>query len=179
MAGSVVAFDCSAAVEHTVLAKQITIGEQPDEKVGTIPVGWNGKHDNEFYATGVDIVVGELRERYAVKMKISELTATWRASIGELVGSINEDTFGVWGPGTALFLGCSYTIPTVTDNGDIDTNKKVDVYFHFLIRPRGFDYYWCTYRNEENILTGQNEPTPDIWYKATMYPSASFAMLGI
>jgi hypothetical protein len=178
MAGSVVAFDCSAAVEHTVSACEV-VSSKGEFSHPNVPIGWNVKYGDEFFATGVDRIVGELRERYAVRMKVSKLTATWRATIANTVGRTNKEKFNEWNSGTALFLGCSYTIPSTDSKGAVDKDKEVDVYFHFLIRPDGFDHYWCTYKEGKDETTGEMTIVPDIKFTAQLYPTASFEELGI
>lgn len=153
--------------------------------ISQIPIGWNGRTNNEFAATGVDIPVADLREQYTRIMKYSTVrSSSWRRKMASCTGRINNGVFKGWNPGEVMFLGCSYTTPQ-------DSDAQVKVTFDFLIRTnesnasiagidigavRGHDYVWAVTDNASaSSVTGQVKYI----FRSQVARYADFDILGI
>lgn len=156
-----VSFDCQVENENVVvpIAQRLVYaspGAPPLVSPQSIPIGWNGKTNQEVEFTGVEMPSAATRENYVRRLDYSTVTSSnWKRRIAECTGKVNIGYFKGWQPGEVMFLGANYDTPlrganrvTVQFNFQIRTNEYNKVLYGIPIGDvRGHDYIWCVYDN--------------------------------
>lgn len=152
-----------------------------------IPIGWNGKTDSTFSASGIEVPVSDLREQYTKIMRYSTVrSSAWRRKIALCTGKVNSGDFKGWKRGEVMFNGCSYQTPQ-------DSDSKVRVTFEFTIRlnetdvkiagipigsVNGHDYAWAIQDNTVSPEHGVRAQIKAI-FVAQVVPYVDFDILGV
>lgn len=177
-------FDCTTGSGHVTSALETVIWKSDSIDPGDA-IGWNGKtEDGQSEITGVEKLVPTLTETYTKVMRVSRLNNAFRRKIAGVTAKINSRSFKGWGPGEALFLGCSFTAPE-------KNAEKVTVSFHFAIRldettsiagtkvdKSGWDYLWTI---PKPAFDKNGKPAVDVAgvYTSRVYEYADFGALGL
>lgn len=181
-------FDVSGGTQNVRTAVAQISSQGQAELVNNVAnyVGWNGKFGEAFDCSGVNILVPSMRETCRLTLSASAVSSSFRATLGGLVGKVNNSSFHGWNAGEVLFTGATLSAPYVNDDGD----TLHDVSYSFDIRPnessvtiggytissvRGWDYAWGV--TAFNQQTNKNEVKAV--FVSQVYKYASFAGLGV
>jgi hypothetical protein len=167
-------FSTTGATYHTKFAKdQDAFGTSPPT-IGDL-INWNGQT-----ADGIDIVGPQLQITIRKRLPGSRITLPFIRQIVSLTGKTNNATFMQFAAGELLFMGAE---------GQMVVGQDTEVTYNFSAAPnvasatvdgvtvtdiKGHEYIWSFV-----IPGGLNIPDVKGIYKARLYDSADFTLLGI
>jgi hypothetical protein len=186
---STVSFDCGTGTRHVTNAiRQWELWRKPNTSIpspGTF-IGWNGKTGPDMQVTGADVPFAQPRETYTKKMRLSQLTTSFKRRVASIVGCVNNAKWKGWEKGEVMFLGCSFSGTsseeiTVTFNFAIQTNETATIADGVPpIRKEGYIYVWTM---SETAKSTPSSGSPDMKvkavYAAQVAQYADFASLGL
>ena len=180
-----VSFDCGGGTKHIThsLSQTKVYG---DKDAGGL-IGWNGKSGDECQISGVDVPTAQLRETYTKVVNRSALTNSFKRTVANLVGKVNNATWNGWEAGEALFLGMSFSAPrkgrekvVVTFNFSIQLNEtNVKVGDQTVQSKQGWDYIWSLSTTQIVQATGLPKVVVEAIFVDQVCPRASFSGLGL
>lgn len=116
-------------IHGTLINSQAAPGTGAPPDPGTL-INWNGKHGDRFHVAGTPKIVPAMRESCMAVFRNSDMTGTFRRTVMELTGCVNNEAFRSWEPGEVLFLGASSGLPFKNAHGTL----IIEVTFRFAVR---------------------------------------------
>lgn len=168
-----VSFECSAGTTHIDQAyrqRRVFGDDDADCLIGYQPT--TGAIE------GVDIVIPVMRETHTKKMSLRKLNSSYKRTIAELTGRVNESEFKGWQRGEMLFLGASFSateddsIVMVTYQFAIAPNETRNM-FGVSVSKLGHEYTWAMFKKKSV------PPKPSSIYVSQVYQFGNFGKLGL
>lgn len=186
---STVSFDCGTGTRHVTNAiRQWELWSKPStqKRDPKTFIGWNGKTGPDMQVTGVDVPFAQPRETYTKKMRLSQLSTSFKRRVASIVGCVNNAKWKGWEKGEVMFLGCSFSGTsseeiTVTFNFAIQMNETMVIADGVPpIKKEGYIYVW-TMPETVKPKSESNSPEMDVRavYAAQVVQYADFASLGL
>lgn len=134
---------------------------------------------------GVDRVVPVYQFSETHVLSAATVNGTYKATLFSLTGTVNNASFKGFAAGEVLFLGAR---GTKNGSGDWEINFSFNALPNVTgatfgpftgVNKKGWEYLWFQFAEEEDATAKRVVRKPVAAYVETIYPSASFAGLGI
>lgn len=164
---------------------RVTHSKSTSKYPSTAPDFGNAIQVQNNEAQGTDIVIPALKLTASYRWPKNTVDPTYVNLLASLSGCVNSDTFGVYAPGTLLFLGAS---------GEIVDNIPTDISYQFAasanatgltigavsgVAKKGHEFLWVCFEDDEDATAKRLTKKALAVYVEKVYTEVAFSSLGI
>ncbi|MEL6396590.1 MAG: hypothetical protein AAFQ71_11400 [Planctomycetota bacterium] len=166
-------------VSLATISETVPMGETATDYAGAI------NQDEDGNIEGVDVVVPRLTLAVSEWFAPASITQSFKRTIADLTGTVNNATFRGWAAGEVLFLGARIN-PIRDDLQQVDYEFAIEANVTgftiapgFSIDKKGHEVTWTAYETETDTNANRARRVPAQVNVEQVYATASFDGLGL